>query len=135
MSQNLKLFLISFFSVILFCLAINIFQSSLEDFLVVKKLEKQPLVYFIANISHNYQQFPQPQLSAKSAISIKVNEKGQTEIIFKKNETEKMEIASLTKLMTAVIAVEFYQPELKIQISKGKIDKIDVGLAHPKSLN
>ncbi len=126
MSKNFKLFLTSFIFVMFFCFIINIFQSNLENFLISKKLEKNPplpVSELLANISYNPSEKTELEISAKSAISMVINEKGEEKIIFKKNENEKMEIASLTKLMTAVIASEFYKPDLEITITKEAIDQ------------
>ena len=49
-----------------------------------------------------------PEINAKSAISIESNLLGEDKIIFEKNSEEIMPIASLAKLMTAVVAIDNY---------------------------
>jgi len=53
-------------------------------------------------------QVPKPELTAKSAISIESNLKGDRRIIFEKDINSQFPIASLTKLMTAVVVLENY---------------------------
>jgi len=121
MTKRVKFFLIAFFVSLPFWWGINIFQENLEKF-------------FYAQISEPFQNIseikipPKPQkpkldLEAKSAISVKVKEAGKDYnppttsshpdlsgwapiIAFEKNSEETLPIASLTKLMTAVIVLE-----------------------------
>lgn len=55
-------------------------------------------------------------LTAKSAISLLVKKSGEEQILFVKNIDEKLPIASLTKLMTAEIVLENYDPENTAEI-------------------
>jgi len=57
-------------------------------------------------------------IKAKGAISVKIDKNGNKQILFEKNADKRMQIASLTKLMTAVIASEFYRKDLTIKVSK-----------------
>lgn len=56
----------------------------------------------------------------KAAMSIKINS-GEESILFKKNESKKLPIASLTKLMTALIVLENYDLSEEIIISENAI--------------
>jgi len=123
MSKNFRLFLIIFFLSLPFWWGMNIFQKNLEDFLLSRIMEKNPPSFLIAQISQYYPGQQKPQISAESAISVEVNENGEEQIIFKKEERKKMSIASLTKLMTAVIASEFYSPSLRTEISKKAVSQ------------
>lgn len=57
----------------------------------------------------------QPEIIGSNAIVVDIN---SGEILFEKASTERKKIASLTKIMTAVIALEHKKPEEKIYISK-----------------
>jgi len=107
-----------FFLAGLFCgRAIFIIQKYLEDFLWAKKLEAAPLPFFIADIHQNYAGLVDLGIIAESGLLVEI--KGEEErTIFKRAERQKMAIASLSKLMTAVIASEFYPLDLKTKISK-----------------
>jgi len=113
--MKLKILLISFVLSLPFWWGINIFQENLEN-------------YFYAQISQPLEDIvvvkippPKPKLDlqAKAAISVKLNESGAEKIIFNKNINQPLPIASLTKLMTAVIVLENYDLEnTLITISK-----------------
>ena len=68
-------------------------------------------------------------LEAKSAISVLVDSSTQSsqketwtdKVLFKKNVDEKLPIASLSKLMTALIVLENYNPSQIIQISEASV--------------
>jgi len=101
MSKTLKFFLIAFILSLPFWWAINIFQENLEN-------------YFYAQISQPFQEMvfvkipekPNLELQAKSVISVKITPNGKQKILFKNNINQPLPIASLTKLMTAVIVLE-----------------------------
>lgn len=63
------------------------------------------------------------EFDAKSAISVQIGPDSQ-EILFSKNETEKLPVASLTKLMTALIVLEKYDLSQKITISESAMSQI-----------
>ncbi len=57
-------------------------------------------------------------LNCKSAASIYVNRKGEDKILWQKNPSEKLPIASLTKLMTGWVSLKEYEPNDVIIFSK-----------------
>jgi D-alanyl-D-alanine carboxypeptidase len=65
---------------------------------------------------------PEPEISAKSAIVFNFKQDNSNNILFKKNSEQILPVASLTKLMTAIIALENYDPEDIIKISKDSVD-------------
>lgn len=101
MSKGLKFFFIAFLASFFGISALNIFQENLEN-------------SFYAQISQPFQQIskveipkkPKLDLQVKSAISVKINETGRQKVLFEKNPDQILPIASLTKLMTAVIVLE-----------------------------
>jgi len=126
MEKNLKLFLIIFLLSLPFWLGVNIFQKNFEDFLLSRIIENNPPSFFIAEISKHYpnpRDLKMPQILAESALSVKIDKNGNQKIIFKKEEGKKMAIASLTKLMTAVIALEFYEPSQRVKISRAAVSQ------------
>lgn len=129
MSKNLRTFLLCFLLSLFFWWGINVFQKNLEDFFYVRYLKKYPFPQstFIAQISPQYSspKIELLHLEAESAISVKVNEKGEEKILFKKNETEKMPIASLTKLITAFVVSELYPLEQKIPVSVKAVNQME----------
>lgn len=123
MTKNIKFFLIVILVSLPFWWLINVFQMNLEDILLAKEIEEYPAVFYIAQISQKYPTLKEIEISAQAAISIEIDEKGKEKVIFKKNENERMAIASLTKLMTGIVALEFYQPWDMIEISKAAVDQ------------
>lgn len=67
----------------------------------------------------------EPKIAATSALLAEITENGEPKIIFAKNQAQKNPIASLTKIMTAVIAAEFYEKNQTIVINKQAIDQLD----------
>lgn len=120
MSRNLKFFFIAFSASIFIWAGVNILTDNLEDFLFseVYRLSSQPLLAQI-----NLQVFRNldketPEIEAKSVISVKIDKQGNEKIIFEKNSDEILPIASLTKLMTAFVALEYYDSSEMAKISK-----------------
>lgn len=120
MRNNLKIFstvlLISF----PFWWGVNVFQQNLQHFFYQREITGNP--YILASIAYqaeleekleqmrpirikNYQGL---EISARSAISVLVDGQGKERILFEKNSEERMPIASLTKLMTAYVALKNY---------------------------
>lgn len=100
----IRVFFISFLLSLPFWYGINLFQENLEKF-------------FYAQISQPFQEMnfvkipekpqkPNLELNVRAAISMKINKAGREKILFKKNINQPFPIASLTKLMTAVIVLE-----------------------------
>ncbi len=129
----------------------NVFQRNLEDFFYTMEFQKNPPKLFVAQIIQNLQAaqkesqasgekqcqslegFENFQISAESAISVEVslvkdpvNKTNKTElnrVIFEKNPSKKMPIASLTKLMTAIVAAEFYDDSYRVEIPKEAVSQ------------
>ena len=59
-------------------------------------------------IEENVQPIDRPEINAKSAISVESNLQDINKIIFEKDSNTRLPIASLTKLMTAVIVLDNY---------------------------
>ncbi len=125
--KGIKFFLIAFFVSLPLYWGINFFQENLEQF-------------FYAQISEPFQNIseikippkpakPELNLETKSAISIQVKKTGKEIIAFEKNNKEILAIASLTKLMTAVIVLENKTYDLEntwVTISKTAADQENV---------
>jgi len=104
MTSRIKVFLIALIISLPFWWGANVFQKSLES-------------AFYAQISQPFEEIslvkipPKPvkpllDLQARAAISVKVNKDGGEKNLFSQNINQPLPIASLTKLMTAVIVLE-----------------------------
>lgn len=60
-------------------------------------------------------------LQSESAVAVELSFSGSDKILFKKDSHKKLPIASLTKLMTAVVVVENYNPHDLIKVSKNAV--------------
>lgn len=140
-SQNLKFFFIGFvFSLPLFW-GTNVFQKEMEDFLFWENMTNNPQI-LTAQISQDLQleqlkpirnwQIPNLEVNANSAISVLVKPGGSQKILFEKEKDRVLPIASLTKLMTANIVLEYYDLDREIQISKKAASQPAIGLEELK---
>jgi len=147
MNKNIKYFLISFLISLSFFFGLNLFGKNLEDFLFWQEISKNPRV-FVAKVNPiesltnqllnqsnlEIEGIEELEISAKSAISVLVDSDGKEKIIFEKGIDKILPIASLTKLMTAKVVLEYY-PDLSqiVEISKevvaqeGDSGKLKVG--------
>ncbi len=65
--------------------------------------------------------FENLDIEAKAALAVEFDQSGKEKILFKKNSDQTLTIASLTKLMTALVVFEMkeiYNPDQLIEISK-----------------
>lgn len=102
--MRLKYFFIAFVISLPFWLGINLLQKNLEKFFyaqISRPFEEMVFVQIPERVPK-----PSLELDAKSAISLRVDARGRERILFQKNPEEILPIASLTKLMTAVIVLD-----------------------------
>lgn len=122
MSNKLKISLISFFVSLPIFWGTNFSEKKLEDFFFSQLYIETPRIL-------TAQLVPQPKppesfdIQAKSALSLKINEDGPWNVLYQKNIKEKLPIASLTKLMTALVSLENYDLSLPIKISKKAVEQ------------
>jgi len=104
MTKNLKMFFIGFFLTFCFVGGINFTKNQLEQFFtsqITKPFENTTFVNFSPKNTK-----PKPNLQAKSAISVKINKFSREKILYRKNIYSPLPIASLSKLITAIIVLE-----------------------------
>jgi D-alanyl-D-alanine carboxypeptidase (penicillin-binding protein 5/6) len=77
------------------------------------------------NIENSIQPIDASLLNAKSAISVGSNLSFNDKIIFEKNSNEKLPVASLTKLMTALVVTENVDLSQQIKISEEAVGNIE----------
>ncbi len=121
MINKLKLFGAGFFAFFALGLFINTLYAGAQSFFFAQQLNKNEPTFFIANISEQFDEMLKKEscpITAQSAISLLIRANNKEVIVFEKNIEQKMPIASLTKLMTAIIADEFYSPEQIITVGR-----------------
>ncbi|MBZ9571939.1 D-alanyl-D-alanine carboxypeptidase [Patescibacteria group bacterium] len=129
MRKNLKYFLIAFLISLPFFWEINLLEKSLEDFFFWHEISKNPQILTakinLSEIKRNSKSFEikegeveEFQAQAESVISTWIGPDNQKEILFKKEIEKRLPIASLTKLMTANVVLEYYDLSQAVKISK-----------------
>jgi len=124
--KGIKLFFIVFILSLPFWWGLNILESNLSEIFFFE-ITKNNSELFAAQLYQPSQFLPKKiktenlEIDAKSAISVWFNSQGRQKILFQKNVSEKLPIASLTKLMTALIALETYDMDKELMITKEAI--------------
>jgi len=104
MNRNLKHFLVGVFFSLPFWWGVNIFQHNLEN--VFYADISQPLENIILVQEPIENKVPKPDIQAQSVFSVKINKFGKKKVLLRKEVDKVLPIASLTKLMTALIIIE-----------------------------
>jgi len=130
-----------------FFFGFNLFQRSLEDVLFCKFEEKnikeaalvQIHFYKILKESRKRREekvlkdLENKKIKADSVLVVKILPSGERKFIVKKNIHKRHQIASLTKLMTALVVFDHYKLNSKITISKEAIaQEGDAGKLKPR---
>ena len=127
MSRNIKFFFVAFLISLPFWWGVNVFGKNLEDFLFFSfYYQPPPPQVFLAQVSQQFLQTPEkevPEIEAKSAILVKINKNGSQEILFEKNSDQILPIASLTKLMTALVVTENYNLSQQLEVTKEAVEQ------------
>lgn len=124
MTTGTKYFLIALILSLPFWWGMNDLEKNLNDFFFWQEVSKNPEI-FAAQISfqNNYRPFRDKEvgileINAISAVSVLIDNQGKEKILFKKESDLQLPIASLTKLMTALVILENYDLSKEITISK-----------------
>ena len=110
---------------------LNIFNTHLEDFFLFTHLAQNPQIFTAQAALETKVQEMLPlkkqgatplKLSSASLLSVFVNEKNQeSKVLFKKDTEKKLAIASLTKLMGALVVARHYSLDEEIVISRAAV--------------
>ena len=136
MKKRYKFFLISFILSLPFWWGVNNLTGNLEDFLFLREISKQPEMF---TAEANQQIFKDEierlrverwqrglkslKINAQAAVSVLVDSQGKEKILFEKNTDQELPIASLTKLMTALVVLENYDLSKQITISEQAVSQ------------
>ncbi len=126
--KGVKFFIIGIGISLAFSLSVNSAQFALEDFLIDQIYI--PEKTFLAQISRealSKRDSFDINIKVKSALVVEIGNDGEQTIIFDKNSNAKMPIASLTKLMTAVISLENQPLSKKIEITQAMVSPLEGG--------
>lgn len=138
-NRKLRILLISFILSLPFWWGMNILSENLEGFWFQQEMVKNPEI-LTASINQKIlekkiekleleklreERFEELEIEARAAISVEVNKENE-KILFEKNSQEPLAIASLTKLMTALVIFdldETYDFSQLITITKEAVDQ------------
>ena len=126
-----KVLLISLVLSLPFWWGMNVLAENLQDSWFEEELNRS------LRISNRYteelklekelqQRFKDLEINAKAAILVKVNENGDERILFEKDSQKPLAIASLTKLMTALVVFdldEVYTESQPVKITKEAVEQ------------
>lgn len=126
-SKEFKYLIISFLLSFLFFGGVNYLENNLKDFFFWQEIAKNPQIltaqlaveFEIENIKPiRKKDIPNFELEAKSGISVLVRKNGSEKVLFEKNPRQRLSIASLTKLMTALLVLDNYELSQIVEISE-----------------
>ena len=138
MDKRIKVLIISFLFFLPFWWFANILSNNLEDFWYLKNITQNPYI-LNAQASESFAQLKLIKINKEKAIEERLNDlkieaasallinfdlKGDSAVIFEKNPDEPRPIASITKLMTALVVFDFkevYDLSQVIRISENSI--------------
>jgi D-alanyl-D-alanine carboxypeptidase len=131
--KRIKIFIAAFIFSFIFFAGINVLEKDLTDFLYWYDLGRNSQI-FAAQISLEQKwQEAKPiknkqtinlEIKAKSAVSVFINQENKEKILFQSAADQKLPIASLTKLMTALVVLEYYDLEKEIVVSDQAANQI-----------
>ena len=131
MSKNLKIFFTVFLLSLPVWWTLNVFSTHLEDFFLFSELARNSKTFTAqAALEAKVQQILPLQkrdvtsleLSSISALTVFVNAKTkESKVLFKKDTEKKLAIASLTKLMGALVVARHYPLNEEIIISRAAV--------------
>ena len=131
MNRNLKIFLGVFLLSLPFWWVLNVLSTDLEDFFLFSELARNRHVFAAQAALETRVQEILPlkkqgaaslELSSASALTVFVNgETQESKVLFEKDTEKKLAIASLTKLMGALVVARHYDLDDTIVISRAAV--------------
>ncbi|MCX6765186.1 MAG: serine hydrolase [Candidatus Nealsonbacteria bacterium] len=98
---------------------VNVFGIGMDNYFADREIIKNPYI-LKAQVSSAFALPKAPEkieINARAALSVLIKPNGEKEIIFSKNPDEKLAIASLTKLMSAYVALNYLDLSKNIEVS------------------
>lgn len=126
-----KILLISLVLSLPFWWGMNVLAENLQDFWFEEELNRSLRVSRrqteeLKLEKELQQRFKALEIDAKAAILVKINENGNEKILFEKDSQKPLAIASLTKLMTALVVFdldEVYAESQPVKITKEAVEQ------------
>ena len=146
MRPQFKIILISFLFSLPFWWGANFLGGGLEEFFYWQKASQSPKILAAQVGLEERLRELKPiretdvadfELAAKSGISVFVSGEGRERILFEKDSDEKLPFASLAKLMTSWVVLEYYDLSKEITVSREAVmqeedfGKLEIGNVFP----
>lgn len=128
MTSRLKIFFLAFLVSLPFWWGTNVFGKNLENFFFWQNISRNSQIFSAQIAMEERAKYAKPvikkdiselQLNARSVLSLYVGKDGQEKILFEKDSKKNLPIASLTKLMTALVVLENYDLSKEIEGKNG----------------
>ena len=100
-------------------------EKDLRDFFFLQYSQPASLI-LASEVQSEGSIINEPEINAKAALSVRINTNGEEQVLFEKNPSQVLPIASLTKLVTAWIVFEYpkyYDFSQKIKVSENAISQ------------
>ena len=131
MSKSFKYFLFALILSFPFWTGVNILEKKLTDFFYWQELAKTPEIFYAQITPNSLENIKISRnegagdlnLQTKSAISVLIDKKGREKVLFEKDGNLQLPIASLTKLMTALVVLESYDLAQEIKVSQEAVNQ------------
>ncbi len=126
MTKGIKFFLVGLGISLGFCVIANDAEGQLQNFFLSQFYI--PEITFLAQVSRELEPVPSPKLEidvkAKSILVLELNDNGSQMVVFEKNSSRVLPIASLTKLMTAIVSLDVYSLSQEILITQQAVMQV-----------
>ncbi len=128
LNKKFKIYIItSIVFILVFLVGINILRGGFEEFLLWRITYNQDT--FTASVAgsalkpiRNWE-VEDIKVNGESVLCVEIDSSGNKKILFKKDEDKQLPIASLAKLMTALVSLEIYNPSRKVVISSAAVSQ------------
>ncbi len=134
MNQNTKVFLFALMFSLPFFVGLNFLAEEIEEIAFWREIAKNPEIVAAQALQQQLEEAVhaerpillsstiKPELQVRSALSMNVSESGNMKILFMQQADKPLAIASLSKLMTALIALKQYPLNREIYITQNIVD-------------
>lgn len=132
--RNIHIFLVSFLISAFLGIGLNTSSASLENFVFWYEMSKNPSNFTASILQDNHEKIREqkPKIrkdaaefstDAKAVFSLFINPQGKTKVLFDKNGEDSLPLASIAKLMSALVVLEHYPQDQEILITKEAVSK------------
>lgn len=121
--SDLRLFLIPLILVVIFSILsqlVSVYSAKAENVRVAQENASFPMTDYTF-----FSQTIVPPISAEAAI---IMDKDSKVVLYSKNPTVRFSMASTTKVMTALVSLDYYKPDDILTAKRGPVEGVNAGL-------